>query len=70
MADAFSDVDWSKLPQPEDDGAAAHLIGMALPPVALPSTGGGSVDLSALRGLTVVYIYPMTGRPDRPLPDG
>src|SRR5438132_271978 len=29
------------LPVPVDDGAARHLIGAALPPVALPSTGGG-----------------------------
>ena len=28
------------------------------------------IDLSALSGHTVVYIYPMTGRPEIPLPDG
>ena len=32
------------LPVPEDDGAAAHLPGMALPPVTLPATGGGGTD--------------------------
>lgn len=63
-------VDWSRLPVPEDDGAADHLTGAALPDVALPSTGGGTVDLSSLAGWTVLYCYPMTGRPDRPLPDG
>lgn len=31
---------------------------------------GGEVNLSSLSGLTVIYIYPMTGRPDTPLPDG
>ena len=63
-------VDWSALPHPEDDGAAAHLKGMHIPSVDLPSTSGICVDLAALKGTTVVYIYPLTGRPDRPLPAG
>jgi peroxiredoxin len=58
------------LPVPEDDGAAAHLPGMRLPPVRLASTDGERVDLSTLAGTTVVYCYPMTGRPDRELPAG
>ena len=58
------------LPVPEDDGAADHLPGMRLPPVPLASTSGEVVDLSALPGRTVVYCYPMTGRPDRSLPAG
>lgn len=65
----FEDVDWSKLPQPPDDGTAAHLFGSKMPSIALPSTGGGKVDLAQLRGLTVVYAYPMTGRPGVALPD-
>ena len=66
----FLDVDWSKLPVPVDDGAAAHLEGMRMPSVALAATDGRMVDLSALPGLVVVYAYPMTGRPGIPLPDG
>ncbi|WP_439535476.1 DUF1499 domain-containing protein [Methyloversatilis sp.] len=58
------------LPVPLDDGAAAHLEGMHLPALALPRTDGGTIDLAALRGLRVIYVYPMTGRPDSPLPDG
>ena len=58
------------LPVPEDDGAADHLPGMRLPSVPLASTSGEIVDLSALPGRTVVYCYPMTGRPDRSLPTG
>ena len=58
------------LPVPEDDGAADHLPGMRLPSVPLASTSGDIVDLSALPGRTVVYCYPMTGRPDRSLPAG
>jgi peroxiredoxin len=56
------------IPAPTDDGAADHLPGMRLPSVALISTSGDTVDLSALTGRTVVYCYPMTGRPDRDLP--
>jgi peroxiredoxin len=58
------------LPVPEDDGACDHLTGMRLPPVALPATGGGSVDLSALAGWSIVYCYPRTGRPDEASPAG
>lgn len=63
-------VDWSQIPEPPDDGAAAHLTGMELPPIALRSTSGGSVDLASMSGCSVVYAYPMTGRPDVALPDG
>ena len=55
---------------PEDDGACGHLIGMRLPSVPLPSTGGRDVDLAALGGTTVVYCYPRTGRPDEDPPRG
>ncbi|MCR9088769.1 MAG: peroxiredoxin [Rhodobacteraceae bacterium] len=65
-----SDVDWSLLPAPEDDGGASHLQGLGLPTLPLTSTSGEEVDLSEIVGRTVVYIYPMTGKPDRPLPDG
>lgn len=58
------------LPVPQDDGACAHLTGMRLPAAALASSGGKSMDLSALNGTTVVYIYPRTGRPDEPSPAG
>ncbi|MGR3484751.1 MAG: peroxiredoxin [Paracoccaceae bacterium] len=66
----LNEVDWSTLPPPEDDGGADHLKGMALAPVALRATDGACVDLSSLAGTTVVYVYPMTGRPDVLLPDG
>jgi peroxiredoxin len=58
------------LPEPVDDGAAGHLEGMRLPPVVLPCTDGSEVDLSTLAGRQVIYVYPMTGRPGVPLPDG
>ncbi|MGH8771906.1 MAG: peroxiredoxin [Burkholderiales bacterium] len=58
------------LPAPVDDGAGAHLEGESLPDLALPSTDGVAVNLATLSGRWVIYIYPMTGRPDVPLPDG
>lgn len=51
------------LPEPVDDGAAAHLAGMILPNVALPATDGRSIALARLPGRTVVYAYPRTGEP-------
>lgn len=60
----------ANLPVPVDDGAAAHLEGMTLPDVSLPSTGGQPVGLAGLEGRWVIYIYPMTGRPGVPLPEG
>ena len=63
-------VDWSKIPAPDDDGATRHLAGCRVPSVALAATDGSDVDLAGQAGTTVVYIYPMTGRPDVPLPDG
>lgn len=70
MNSNLHDVDWSLLPEPPDDGGAAHLTGQQLPSVALPATSGLTVDLSLLSGRTVVYIYPMTGAPGVPLPGG
>lgn len=63
----------SELPKdiavPIDDGAAAHLPGLTLPQTALPATNGSTVDISSWAGLLVLYIYPMTGHPEVPLPD-
>ena len=59
------EVDWSKIPAPTDDGAAAHLEGMTIPPVSLVATDDTSVTLSALPGRTVVFAYPRTGEPGK-----
>jgi peroxiredoxin len=58
------------LPAPQDDGAVKHLGGMRLPTLALAATDGAKVDLSRLEGRTVVYAYPRTGVPGKPLPHG
>ena len=62
--------DWSSIPAPPDDGAAAHLMGMTLPSVRLPATDGSSVDLSAPPGRTILYAYPRTGQPGADNPAG
>ncbi|MET4041376.1 peroxiredoxin [Bradyrhizobium sp. RT6a] len=59
------EVDWTRIPAPADDGGAAHLKGMTLPPISLLATDDTSVALSALRGRTVVFGYPRTGEPGK-----
>jgi peroxiredoxin/DNA-binding transcriptional MerR regulator len=59
------------LPVPRDDGAAAHLAGERLPSLTLPATDGSAVSLDTLgEGRTVLYVYPLTGRPGVDLPEG
>jgi peroxiredoxin len=60
----------TELPVPHDDGAARHLAGIKLPSIPLATTDGSAVDLASLTGRTVVYIYPRTGVPGEPPPDG
>lgn len=59
------------LPAPEDDGAADHLAGLRVPALTLASTLGDTFDLaSATNGRLVAYVYPRTGRPGEPSPEG
>ena len=58
------------LPVPVDDGACDHLPGTPAPAVVLESSVG-PVDLAAFAAeRAVLYVYPRTGRPDRPVPAG
>lgn len=59
------DVDWSRIPAPEDDGGTKHLKGMTMPPVALQATDGSKVTLASLKGRVVVFAYPRTGEPGK-----
>jgi peroxiredoxin len=59
-----------ELPIPTDDGAARHLTGMRLPDLALAATDGTQVNLVKLSGRTIVYAYPRTGEPGKPMIDG
>ncbi|MFM9368415.1 redoxin family protein [Streptomyces sp. Da 82-17] len=59
------------LPAPEDDGATAHLPGAEIPRLRLRASDGELIDLGALgEGRTVIYVYPLTGRPGVDLPEG
>jgi peroxiredoxin len=58
------------LPVPENDGAADHLPGAALPLLSFPATIGGSGLAELGAGLLVLYVYPRTGTPGEPLPHG
>lgn len=58
------------LPAPHDDGAADHLPGARMPGLVLPATDGRQVALADLPSRTVLYLYPRTGEPDVPVPDG
>lgn len=59
------------LPVPEDDGAAGHLPGLRMPGLELSTTSGEAIRLDELGpGRTVIYAYPLTGRPGVDLPEG
>ena len=75
MADIDTGIDLPEhlpegLPVPDNDGAANHLTGKRLPSVALRSTAGNVVDLSALAGVSVAYCFPLMGLPDGEMPQG
>jgi peroxiredoxin len=56
----------ANLPVPEDDGGADHLVGVEVPSLVLESSLG-PVDV---RDFDVVYVYPRSGKPGRPLLPG
>jgi peroxiredoxin len=61
----------SNLPVPQDNGAADQLPGAAMPALVLRDTGGNEVALDQFGpGRTVIYLYPLSGRPGVDLPDG
>jgi peroxiredoxin/DNA-binding transcriptional MerR regulator len=56
---------------PDAIAATRRLLDRPLPPLTLVSTRGASVELSMLGGgRTVLYCYPLTGRPGVDLPAG
>lgn len=63
----------ANLPRPIDDGAADHLLGASLPPIALPATRGDALRIDRVPAgfdRLVVYAYPMTGLPGVDSPPG
>lgn len=54
-----------------DDGAYDHLrVGMAVPDVQLPATTGETLNVVASSAFTVIFLYPATGIPGQPMPEG
>ena len=66
----FLNVDWSKIPEPKLDFNLEHLNQFIIPDLKLNSTDGTIVSLYNLKGITVIYVYPMTGVPGKELPEG
>jgi len=62
--------DWSKIPAPELDVSLEHLNNFIIPEIKLLSTSVDEIDLSKLNGLSIIYVYPMTGQPNVALPKG
>ena len=63
-------ADSEKLLIPEDDGAADHLKNNTIPNISLPNQEGNPLQLNRTDTFRMIlYFFPMTGRPDRPLPD-
>jgi peroxiredoxin/DNA-binding transcriptional MerR regulator len=59
------------LPAPVDDGAAAHLTGMTLPPLAFIGTDGTEITLDTVStGRWILFLYPLTGEPGVDVPRG
>jgi peroxiredoxin len=65
----LSSPDWSKIPVPNGDEDLSHLLEYKIKPIVLKSTNNQLVNLSEIKGLSVIYIYPMTGQPNKPLPN-
>ena len=61
-------VDWSKIPAPKTDVSLDHLNNYQIPEIKLQSTKGEFVNVGKLSGLSIIYIYPMTGQPNVALP--
>ena len=57
------------LPKPKDDGACNHLTNKQIPDISLPNQDGNLLKLKRSDTFRlIIYCYPMTGHPNRPLP--
>ena len=59
-----------KFPIPVDDAAANHLKNLKIPSISLPNQEGNYLRLDRSDTFRlIIYFFPMTGRPDMPLPE-
>jgi peroxiredoxin len=57
------------LPAPVDDGACDHLEGMDVPSITLQTTQGRLLNLKEVaQKPAVIFFYPRTGEPSKPVP--
>ena len=62
--------DFLKIHNLEDNVAVRHLKNISVPNISLPNQEGNLLRLNRLDTFRIVlYFFPMTGRPDKPLPD-
>jgi len=62
--------DYSNTSILEDDGAVNHLKNKSIPDISLPNQQGNLLRLHRADTFRMVlYFFPMTGRPDKSLPD-
>ena len=60
----------TNLLKPAQDGACDHLLSTIIPAISLPSQDGNLLKLNRSDTFRlVIFCYPMTGRPDVPLPN-
>jgi len=58
-----------KFPIPVDDDAANHLKNLNIPSISLPNQEGNHLRLDRSDTFRmIIYFFPLTGRPDMPLP--
>ena len=63
-------TDNKKFPMPQDDGGSKHLHNINIPSISLPNQEGNLLHLDRSDTFRVIlYFFPMTGRPDMPLPE-
>ena len=61
----------SNLPIPEEDGACRHLLNANIPSVSLANQEGNLLKLKRNDTFRIIlYCFPMTGHPEKPLPIG
>ena len=54
---------------PKNDGACDHLLKTSIPSISLPNQDGNYLKLNRKDTFRMaLYCFPMTGRPDKPLP--
>ena len=58
------------MPNLKNDGACNHLLDSIIPDISLPTQNGNLLKLNRSDTFRlVIFCYPMTGRPDRSLPE-